>query len=266
MQFRELISKLSVLSTVFRALKNLLQDHSAIINDLERGISLIANRLDNISSHKVHKFTQTNDNSCSSLPLTKTPCSLNLSPALLRTVSHPSRSTVSHSSVAPSKSAPRSHPPRAVYPPAICPHLPLDYPFTHPLPSPVTLPLLFHHPLAVPLPPIYANQRCTLFSDIIKAPPPRLNPAVPGVAVTRGNSVGKTVLIMGDSNTRHVHLDGEGISETRIPTYVVEDIDPHKCNGFDIVWLHVGVNSLKPRNCGDLRGVRKKLIFYEQDL
>ena len=85
---------------------------------------------------------------------------------------------------------------------------------------------------------------------------------MPVVAVTNGNVAGKTVLIMGDSNTRLVHLDGEGVSETRIPTYVVEDIDPHKCNGFDIVWLHVGVNSLKPRNCGHLRGVREKFDIF----
>ena len=35
-----------------------------------------------------------------------------------------------------------------------------------------------------------------------------------------------------------------------IPTYVVEDIDPQMCVGFETMWLHVGVNSLKPRNVG----------------
>ena len=71
-----------------------------------------------------------------------------------------------------------------------------------------------------------------------------------------------TVLIIGDSNTRHIHLERAGVTQVRIPTYVVEDIDPHKCIGYEIVWVHVGVNSLKPRNCGDLAGVRHKYDIF----
>ena len=151
-QFRELNFKIERIINRISSIEEPVTDHSAIINDLERGISLIANRLDKISSHKVHKFTQTNDNSCSSLPLTKTPCSLNTQSCPTPTVSHPSRSTVSHSSVAPSKSAPRSHPPRAVT------HRQSAHTSRSTIPSPtstlpVTLPLLFHHPLASTPPP-----------------------------------------------------------------------------------------------------------------
>ena len=114
-QFRELSFKIERIINRISSTEESVTDHGAIINDLERGISLIANRLDKISYHndKVHKFTQTNHNSCSSLPLTKTPCSLNTQFRTTPTVSHASRSAVSHSSVTP-KSVPRSHPPRAV--------------------------------------------------------------------------------------------------------------------------------------------------------
>ena len=115
-QFRELSFKIERIINRISSLEESVTDHGAMIDDLERGISLIANRLDKISYHndKVHKFTQTNHNSCSSLPLTKTSCSLNTQSLPTPTVSHASRSAVSHSSVTPSKSVPHSHPPRAV--------------------------------------------------------------------------------------------------------------------------------------------------------
>ena len=82
--------------------------------------------------------------------------------------------------------------------------------------------------------------------------------SAPGVAVTHNMHKPNTVLIMGDSNTRHAHLEGAGVSQVRIPTYVVDDIDPQKCIGYETVWLHVGVNSLKPRKCRNLTDVREK--------
>ena len=262
-QFRELSFKIERIINRISSLEKSVTDHFAIINDVERGISLIANRLDKISYHndKVHKFKQTNHNSCSSLPLTKTPCSLNTQSLPNHTVSHASRSAVSHSSVTP-KLVPRSHPLGAVT------HRQSSHTSRSTIPAPTsTLPRHIAHLVPssrrqYPSPQSTITKDAPRFSDIVKATPPRLNPAVPGVAVTSGNVVGKTVLIMGDSNTRHVHLDGEGVSETRIPTYVVEDIDPQKCNGFDIVWLHVGVNSLKPRNCDHLREVREKFDVF----
>ena len=262
-QFRELSFKIERIINRISSIEESVTDHGAIINDLERGISLIANRLDKFSYHndKVHKSTQTNHNSCSSLPLTKTPCNLNTQFRTTPTVTHAPRSAVSHSSVTP-KSVPRSHPPRAVT------HRQSSHTSRSTIPAPTSTlprhiaPLVPSSPRQYPSPQSTLTKDAPLFSDIVKATPPRLNPALPGVAVTSGNVVGKTVLIMGDSNTRHVHLDGEGVSETRIPTYVVEDIDPHKCKGFDIVWLHVGVNSLKPRNCCNLRGVREKFGIF----
>ena len=110
-----------------------------------------------------------------------------------------------------------------------------------------------------------------LFSDILKAPAPRLKSTVNRIpqielgkgalsAITNVRHGNKTLLIMGDSNTRHVHLGGESVSQVRVPTYFVEDIDPQKCKGFDIIWLHVGINSLKTHK-GTLEVFAKNSIF-----
>ena len=58
---------------------------------------------------------------------------------------------------------------------------------------------------------------------------------------TRHNS--NTVLVVGDSNTRHIKLNN--VAFTRLPTYTIEAVDPQKCKGYAKVWLHVGVNNLK---------------------
>ena len=114
-----------------------------------------------------------------------------------------------------------------------------------------------------------------LYSDVVKSVHESVSPSprplvgrrprpepdsrsLPDVAVTHNMHKPNTVLIMGDSNTRHVHLGGAGVSQVRIPTYVVDDIDPQKCIGYETVWLHVGVNSLKPRKCRNLTDVREK--------
>ena len=51
------------------------------------------------------------------------------------------------------------------------------------------------------------------------------------------------MLVVGDSNTRHIKLNN--MAFTRLPTYTIEAVDPQKCKGYAKVWLHVGVNSLK---------------------
>ena len=53
----------------------------------------------------------------------------------------------------------------------------------------------------------------------------------------------KSLLILGDSNTRHVKF--HNISVTRIPTFTIQAVDPYKCQGYAKIWIHVGINSLK---------------------
>ena len=55
-----------------------------------------------------------------------------------------------------------------------------------------------------------------------------------------------TVLIIGDSNTKYVNLNFPSV---RVPTYLIEDIDPTKCSGYHKIWIHIGINNLKSRNC-----------------
>ena len=56
----------------------------------------------------------------------------------------------------------------------------------------------------------------------------------------------KSLLILGDSNTRHVKF--HNISVTRIPTFTIEAVDPYKCKGYAKIWIYVGINSLKKCN------------------
>ena len=56
----------------------------------------------------------------------------------------------------------------------------------------------------------------------------------------------KSLLILGDSNTRHVKF--HNISVTRIPTFTIQAVDPYKCKGYAKIWIHVGINSLKRCN------------------
>ena len=52
-----------------------------------------------------------------------------------------------------------------------------------------------------------------------------------------------SLLILGDSNTKYVKLSG-AYNITRVPTFLIQDVDPSQCRGYDRVWLHVGTNNL----------------------
>ena len=69
-----------------------------------------------------------------------------------------------------------------------------------------------------------------------------------------------SLLVMGDSNTKHIKL--HNISYHRIPTYLIENIDPHQCIGYAKVWLHVGINNLKSVRCGGPHDVRKYFELF----
>ena len=56
-------------------------------------------------------------------------------------------------------------------------------------------------------------------------------------------------LILGDSNSKYINIDTNHIKTTRIPTYRISDINPEQCRGYSRIWIHVGINDLKTRNC-----------------
>ena len=67
-----------------------------------------------------------------------------------------------------------------------------------------------------------------------------------------------SVLCLGDSNTRYVMLAGPHVEMRREPTYTIEAIDPHKVAGYQKVWIHVGINSLKRQHCRNMTEVKQK--------
>ena len=64
-----------------------------------------------------------------------------------------------------------------------------------------------------------------------------------------------TCLIIGDSNTKHIKLDDNQITSQRIPTYLIEDIDPNLCIGYKKIWIHVGTNNIKTIRCSNTKDV-----------
>ena len=112
---------------------------------------------------------------------------------------------------------------------------------------------------------VNTNSIVRSYSDVVRAPSVSRGPLPgtrPRVSVAHPSPKPNTILVMGDSNTRYVNLGGARVSQVRVPTYTIEDIDPYKCAGYETVWLHVGINSLKWYNCGDLAGVRQKFDLF----
>ena len=66
-----------------------------------------------------------------------------------------------------------------------------------------------------------------------------------------------TCVILGDSNTKHVSLSGNRFNSCRVPTFLIEDIDPYKCVGFKKIWIHVGTNNIKSIHCSGNNDIRK---------
>ena len=56
-------------------------------------------------------------------------------------------------------------------------------------------------------------------------------------------------LVIGDNNTKYIHIDINQIRTKRIATYRISDIQPSQCIGYSRIWVHVGINDLKSWNC-----------------
>ena len=89
------------------------------------------------------------------------------------------------------------------------------------------------------------NESAPTASNSLHKSPTPVN-AVPSTSNTRPHPTTNTVLIIGDSNTKYVNINSPSV---RIPTFVIEDIDPTKCMGYHKILVHVGINNLKTRNC-----------------
>ena len=69
-----------------------------------------------------------------------------------------------------------------------------------------------------------------------------------------------SLLVLGDSNTKYVKFPN--INYHRVPTYLIEDINPSLCIGHAKVWLHVGINNLKSIRCGGPNDVHKAYELF----
>ena len=58
-----------------------------------------------------------------------------------------------------------------------------------------------------------------------------------------------TCLFIGDSSTKYVNPRYPNMKVVRVPTYTINDIDPSRCYGYNRIWVHVGINSLKSNFC-----------------
>ena len=74
-----------------------------------------------------------------------------------------------------------------------------------------------------------------------------------------------SLLVLGDSNTKYVKFPN--INYHRVPTYLIEDINPSLCIGHAKVWLHVDINNLKSIRCGGPNDVQKayELFIHKVD-
>ena len=66
--------------------------------------------------------------------------------------------------------------------------------------------------------------------------------------VERPPSKKNSILILGDSNTRHIKLS-DAYDLARVPTFLIPDIDPAQCKGYGRVWIHCGINNLRFNRC-----------------
>ena len=66
--------------------------------------------------------------------------------------------------------------------------------------------------------------------------------------MARPPSKKNSILILGDSNTRHIRLS-KAYDLVRVPTLLIPDIDPGQCKGYGRVWIHCGINNLRFNRC-----------------
>ena len=222
-------------------LEESINDHIAIINQLEREIAIISNKLDKLSSSSSRSNPLVTMLSSADLNVNVLPSSSQSTLTFFPRIDLPSVSSEPHVRQ-PSFSPPTNHnlprsrpnlPPSRPHPPSYRPN---------------------HPPSRSYPPPSRPHLRTS------RPYPPPSRPHSPLSRTNPPSSLSKpSLLILGDSNTKHIRLP---INFHRIPTYTIEDIDPRVCIGYTKVWIHVGINSLKSIRCGGASDVRKHFDLF----
>ena len=76
----------------------------------------------------------------------------------------------------------------------------------------------------------------------------------------------KTCIILGDSNTKYVSLASNTLDAHRVPTFLIEDIDPYNCIGCKKIWIDVGTNNIKSIHCRNMDDVKKHFNTFMNKL
>ena len=268
-KFHDMFQKIEHISNRMSNIEESMGDQRFIINELERELAIVADRLKKISSPKrsdntssssvkitLHKGTQTTDNNISltSSPFIDSPSSSNPQslpqsslafhsidlhiPAPNSTVSaHPATYWSSTPSSCPTPRTPT--PTRAEDPRTAAPN-----------PRPRNR--------APPTPTLSTRTRN---SSSHTQHSRRNTRASPSYTITeRPARVSAyrdkpSLLVLGDSNTKYVKLSG-AYNIVREPTFLIQDINPSRCKGFGRVWIHCGINNLKYNRCSSYSGVK----------
>ena len=160
-----------------------------------------------------------------------------------------------HPSFRPSPPTRRHHPSRSrarlptrPYSPPSCP-----YPPRTPSPEPHNR----HRQSLHPSPPSHPLSASSFPPLPRSAPSHNVTSSVPN---SISSSTRKTLLVLGDSNTKYIRFPNTG--HHRIPTYTIEEIDPNVCIGYTKIWIHVGINNLKSVRCGGPDDVQKSFELF----
>ena len=273
-QFTDLNDKVERISTKISHIEESIIDQHAIINELEREISIIGNTLNKLShvnpnssvipsssQHTLTYFPRIDSPKPSSQPKPSSYPRNSYPP--------PSRSSLSRSCAPPPRPRPPS--PRS-YPP---PPPPRSHP-PPPRPRPPPPPPHSYPPPPRPRPPShFSHSPLSLSHPHSRSPPSHSHPirhdttrsqrnyhATSFSPNTSASSSRKSLLVVGDSNTKYIKFPN--ISYHRIPTYTIEEIDPYRCVGYAKIWIHVGINNLKSVRCGGPDDVQKSFKLFMQ--
>ena len=270
-KFHDISQKIEHISNRMSNIEESIGDQRFIINELERELAIVADRLnkislkrsDNTSSSSVKialdKGTQTNDNNIS---LTSSPRIDSLS------TSNPQflpQSSLAFHSIDLHRKAPKStfsaRP--ATYwrsTPSSCPTPPgTPTPTRAEDPRSVT-PNPRPRNRAPPTPTRSTRGRNSSSHTQHLRPNTRASSTYSHTITERPASASAyrdkpSLLVLGDSNTKYVKLSG-AYNIVREPTFLIQDINPSRCKGFSRVWIHCGINNLKYNRCSSYSGVK----------
>ena len=119
-------------------------------------------------------------------------------------------------------------------------------------------PAYTHTHTCTPFPPIVLTSSAS--HNMIVKDPHRNRNAPYSRPVTSVPPLKCSLLVLGDSNTKYVKFPN--INYHRVPTYLIEDINPSLCIGHAKVWLHIGINNLKRIRCGGPNDVKKAYELF----